>query len=135
MEPEELILPSDGSCEWAGMGDYVLISPDANHRASLLYAGEPPHGDSYHKLTVDGKKFPGYAWGCLFAYSKDSRYLALSWMEKLVERKTVVIDSETRKYFVLPEYIHSFNLVWPVLHSTSQETKYEFDGSETWIAY
>lgn len=135
MEPEELILPSDGSCEWAGMGDYVLISPDGSHRASLLYAGEPPHGDSYHRLNIDGKKFPGYVWGCLFACSKDSHYLTLSWMAKLVERKTVVIDLEAQKYFVLPEYIHSFKLSWPIVHGTSQDIRYEFSGGEIWIPY
>lgn len=117
------------------MGDYVLVSPDGRHRATLLYVNEPPHGDSYHTLSIDGRMFPGYAWGCHFACSKDSRYLALSWMERLSERKTVVIDMEERQYRVLPEYLYSFKLEWPVLHCASQRTVHELDGREAWIAY
>ena len=131
---EELKLPSDGTCEWAGMGSYNLISPDSSKIIDLIYAGEPPHGDSYHVLKVNGKKLPGFAWGCLFGFSKDSRYLVFSWMEKLFERKTMVLDCNQEKYFVLPEYIHSFSVNWPFIKENKGESSYVFSGSEQWFS-
>lgn len=54
---EVLKLPSDGSCKWAGIGDYQLISPNESIAADVKYIGESPHGDSYHSLSIRGKKF------------------------------------------------------------------------------
>jgi hypothetical protein len=135
---EKLNLPKDGSCKWAGMGDYQLISPNQNVSAIIKYVGEPPHGDSYHSMSVNGNSFPGYIWGCLFAFSSDSRYLVCSWMSKLVERKTVVIDCINQKYFVLPEYIYIFSVQWPKVSGVEGKWKdilYEFTGTETWLSY
>lgn len=53
----------DELVQWAGMGDYLLVTPDRNHQLELVYEGEPPHGDSYHNLKIDGRFFPGLAWG------------------------------------------------------------------------
>lgn len=135
---EVLKLPSDGSCEWAGMGDYQLVSPNGSISANITYVGEPPHGDSYHYLGINGKKFPGYVWGCLFAFSPDSKYLVCSWMEKLIERKTVVINCADAKYFVLPKYIYKFSVNWPKVVGEGgkwEELEYEFTGRETWSNY
>lgn len=135
---EALKLPGDGSCKWAGMGDYQLISPNESIAATITYAGEPPHGDSYHSLSINGKKFPGYVWGCLFAFSSDSRYLVCSWMEKLTERKTVVIDCVSQNYFVLPEYIYKFSINWPKIVGIDGKWDglgYEFTGNEAWSSY
>ncbi len=71
-------MPSDGSAIWAGMGNFILNSPDKSVRAELFYVGEPPHGDSYHSVIINSKQFLGWAWGCLFAFSQDSRYLVFS---------------------------------------------------------
>jgi hypothetical protein len=135
---EVLKLPSDGTCAWAGMGDYQIISPDESISAHIVYVGEPPHGDSYHSLSINGKKFPGFVWGCLFAFSSDSKYLVCSWMKKPVERKTVVIDCVGQKYFVLPEYIYKFSVNWPKVigvHGKWEGLEYEFTGDEAWTRY
>jgi hypothetical protein len=87
------------------MGDFLLCTPDGRHEIELLYAGEPPHGDSYHTIKIDGDTFPGFAWGCIFSISDDSRYLAFSWMATYIDRKTIVVDLESYSYFVLPKYV------------------------------
>ena len=135
---EVLKLPNDGTCEWAGMGNYQLISPDGSISANITYVGEPPHGDSYHTLSINGKGFPGYVWGCLFAFSTDSRYLVCSWMEMLFERKTVVIDCVDKRYFILPVYIYNFSINWPSVVGADGKWEglgYKFTGNEAWSNY
>ncbi|CAB1259118.1 Uncharacterised protein [Vibrio cholerae] len=135
---EVIKLPNNGICEWAGMEDYQLLSPSSTISAILTYIGEPPHGDSYHSLSINGKKFPGYAWGCLFAFSSDSRFLVCSWMEKLIERKTVVIDCIEEKYFILPTYIYMFSVEWPHVSGVGSQWDslgYTFTGDENWLNY
>lgn len=117
----EIIFEANGLAQWAGMGNYRLIAPDRSHRIEIFYAGEPPHGDSYHRVEIDGRVFPGYAWGCLFAFSPCSRYAAFSWMAVLHERKTVVVDIEEHSYTVLPKYFHDFVLRWPWLRGTDEK--------------
>lgn len=95
---ENLVLPADGAALWAGMGDYVLLTANGGHRVVLDYIGEPPFGDSYHRMTIDGVDFPGFAWGCLFATTPDGRYLAAEWMPRLYERMTILIDLETARF-------------------------------------
>ncbi len=134
---EKRVSISDGRV-WAGMGDYRLVSPDGAHVAELTYEGEPPHGDSYHALQIDGRTFPGYAWGCLFAFTADSKHLGCSWMEHLFERKTVVIDLLKQRYFVLPKYIYNFTIDWPRVVGSREHDKgeaYIFTGQETWRAW
>jgi len=105
---ERIDLPADGTSRWAGMGNFRLFSPDGRHEITLRYAGEPPQGDSYHELEVDGAKLPGLAWGCNFAFTPDSRYFAGSWMAERYQRRTIIVDVERRRLFVLPIYIHDF---------------------------
>ena len=98
------ILPADGTTIWAGMSDFVLLTANGAHRLVLEYVGEPPFGDSYHRLTIDGLNFPGLVWGGLFATTNDGRYLAASWMAHLYQRKIIIVDLETamfRKFDVL----------------------------------
>jgi hypothetical protein len=120
------------------MGDYQLVSPDGSILADIRYVGEPPHGDSYHDLSINGNRFPGYVWGCLFAFSTDSKYLVCSWMDKPIERKTVVIDCTNRKYLVLPQYIYEFSVGWPKVVGVNgkwEGLEYEFTGNEAWSNY
>ncbi len=117
------------------MGDYELISPDGRIRVQSTYQGEPPHGDSYQALVIRGRKFPGYAWGCPFAFSPCSRYLAFSWMEEKYQRKTVVVDLELFKFTVLPRYVYDFTLIWPILTVVDHEsegTTVNLDRSRKW---
>lgn len=137
-EINELRLPESGEPIWAGMGNYRLVSPDAQHVVDLPYKGEPPHGDSYHQVLINRREFPGFAWGGLFASTSDSRYLAFSWMAQLFERKTVVVDLFEGKYFVLPEYIYKPKFEWPrILGNQEQDNgrSYTFTGNEVWAAY
>ena len=120
------------------MGDYVLVSPDGVHRIALAYAGEPPHGDSYHRAVIDGRAFPRYVWGCLFAFSSCSRYLVLSWMPARFERRTAVVDLRDQCFLVLPEYIYQFCVRWPAVvgdGKLSAGKQYTFHGNELWHPY
>ncbi|WP_240435347.1 hypothetical protein [Ralstonia solanacearum] len=128
-------LPADGSSRWAGMADVELVMPNGHRPIRLRYAGEPPHGDSYHSIWIDGVRAPGYACGCQFACTMDSRFLAMSWMEKLLDRRTTVFDLADRRYFVLPFYMYDFRFRWPRLESveaSSEGRSYQFDGAEVW---
>jgi len=60
-------LPPDGASIFAGMADVGLVMPNGRHSIHLRYEGEPPHGDSYHSIWIDGVRAPGDAWGCQFA--------------------------------------------------------------------
>lgn len=119
------------------MRDFLLISPDKRHSIELTYAGEPPHGDSFYFLTIDGNDFPGWAWGCYFAISGDSQYLAFSWMEKRIERKTVVVDLQGQQYFVLPNYVYDLEVSWPEIVDIANGRKiaYRFSGAESWRSW
>ena len=131
-------LPADGSSLWAGMDDIELITPNGRHHIHLRYEGEPPHGDSYHSIQINGVPAPGYAWGCDFACTTDSRLLAMSWMEKRIERRTAVFDLEERRYFVLPFYMGNFCFRWPRLEGVepaSEQRSYLFNGTEDWLVY
>jgi hypothetical protein len=118
------------------MGDCRLISPGGSHQVELLYVGEPPFGDSYHEALVDGVKLPGFMWGCMFAFTPDGRFFAGSWMERLYERRTIVIDGSSHCYFVLPVYIYEFSFRWPLIEGTTRNSglSYVFNGRERWAA-
>lgn len=132
-----LFTPSE-LCQWAGMGDYELVSPDGNHTAHIAYEGEPPFGDSYHKAVIDGHAFPGHVWGGMFTFSACSRYLVLGAMFKKWERLTLVIDLQTRRYLALPVHIHEAEVDWPAIvgvGKTSEGKRYTFQGKERWLNY
>jgi hypothetical protein len=119
------------------MANYVLVSPDRHHEIVLRYVGEPPHGDSFHEIDVDGAKLPGFAWGCNFAFTPKSRFFAASWMSERYQRQTIILDVEQRRYFVLPTYIADFTFRWPILNGvgSAEGLRFEFDGSETWAPF
>ncbi|MBB2487322.1 hypothetical protein H5407_18970 [Mitsuaria sp. WAJ17] len=138
MSTDVIQFAADGRSRWAGMGDYLLVSPDGRHRLQSLYAGEPPHGDSFHRLHIDGRAFPGHAWGCCFAFSACSRYCVFSWMAQRYERRTVVVDLEQSAYFTLPHYFPDFTLQWPTVvcqASTGARRSYTVSGQEAWISF
>ncbi len=138
MPPEIIRFARDGQARWAGMGDFVLVSPDGAHRVELTYVGEPPHGDSYHRATIDGAAFPGEVWGCLFAFSACSRHLVFSWMAKRYERRTVVVDLQDRRYCALPCYFYRFSVRWPTIVGEGEQSAgkdYTFSGTEEWLPY
>jgi hypothetical protein len=129
---------NDGSARWAGMGDFVLVSPDSQHTIELTYVGEPAHGDSYHRANIDGSAFPGYAWGCMFAFAPSSRFAVFSWMRELFERRTVAVDMQDHRYLVLPEYIYDFVVQWPSIVGRGQSSsskQYTVMGHEQWAPY
>jgi hypothetical protein len=133
MEPCQIQFTVDNFCHWAGMGDYVLTPPDRSYEVTLRYEGEPPHGDSFHVIDVAGRRFPGYAWSCMFSMSDCSSVIAFSWMERKFERLTTVIDVRHSRYFVLPQYIYHPRVEWPsILDATNDQQGYAFDGTEAW---
>jgi hypothetical protein len=47
---QRLSAPVDGTRVWFGMADYAVVSPDQATTLYLPYVGEPPHGDSQHRI-------------------------------------------------------------------------------------
>lgn len=129
-----LTLPSNGETIGAGMGDYQFNSSCGSHSVVIKYKGEPPHGDSYHTIEIDEIKFPGFAWAGRFGFSSDGRYFVCGWMEKPYERKTIIIDCQSRRYFVLPISIHNFEIRWPSIAgiNSCSDLSYTFEGQEEW---
>jgi len=133
-----LNLPADGTAAGAGMDDYELRSHDGQVVVMIEFIGEPPHGDSYHSISVNGRKAPGYAWAGLFAFSDNSQYFVCNWMGHLYERRTIVIDCSQYKYFVLPDYVSSFCVQWPRINSVQkggEALSFEFTGEEKWSQF
>lgn len=92
------------------MEDFELSLKLAEVRVKIVYVSEPPHGDSYHHLFINDRKFPGYVWGCYFLFPYHQKYMICSWMKDPYERKTIIIDIETLKYKVLEKYYHHFGV-------------------------
>jgi hypothetical protein len=134
---EEIRFSADGRARWAGMADFRLVSPDGEHQLEIQYVGEPPHGDSYHRMSIYGRAFPGHSWGCMFAFSPCSRYVGFSWMPAQYDRRTVVADMNEFRFSVSPEYMYDFGISWPAVVSEGPATPrtHVFDGSESWAAY
>ena len=92
------------------MNDYFINLKKSNHTIELNYVSEPPHGDSYHKMRIDGVTLKGYVWGCMFLFPINQEYIVCSWMEKLYERKTIIINIENKSYHILNEYWYDFRI-------------------------
>lgn len=135
--PERMTFPPDGTSRWAGMADLVLVSPGGGHEVTLVYEGEPPHGDSYHRAEIDGAPLPGWVWAGNVAFAPDGTHLACGWMAERVERRTIVIDMAGRRYCVLPRYLGDFAFRWPALIGCGSATglEYRFEGGERWIVF
>ena len=140
---ETVSLPTDGHTGCAGMRSVKFLSPDGNHVVEAPYESEPPHGDSFHLVYVDGVRFPGYLWGCNFAWNPDSGYFVGSWMAKWIDRRTVVIDVRSKRYFVLSEYFYDFVVNYPTISEVRTEgipdslaqRMFVFKGDEQWVGY
>jgi hypothetical protein len=76
----------------------------------LRYISEPPHGDSYHYMKIDGFPFKGYVWGCMFLFPFHQKYIVCSWMEKLYERKTIIIAIKNKLYHVFDGYWYDYKI-------------------------
>lgn len=76
----------------------------------LKYISEPPFGDSYHKLSIDGEEYEGYVWGCNFIFPFKHNFLICSWMSAPYERKTMITNLRTKKKYILEKYYHSFEV-------------------------
>ncbi|WP_084304850.1 hypothetical protein [Phytopseudomonas flavescens] len=123
---------------WAGMGNYLLLSPDARHEVELIYLGEPPHGDSYHRVIIDGHALPGFAWGDWFSMSACSRYLSMSWMPACYERHTLLVDMLGYRYTRLPAYMGRVQIDWPILRTTDEPRgplHHQMDARQKWYAF
>lgn len=90
------------------MGDYQLVSPSGEHVAELIYETEPPHGDSLHRLILDGRRFPGRVWGRYFTCSTDGDRFGFSWAPAGFESRSVVVDLPARRFAILGLYMAHF---------------------------
>ena len=140
---ETVPVPADGRSVWAGMRSVKFISPDRQHVIEACYEYEAPHGDSIHRLVIDGIPFPGFAWGCNFAWDPGSLYFVCSWMATWIDRRTVVIDLCGRAFFMLPTYFYDFEVKYPAIKEvrtpgvvgSEGERAFVFEGNEPWEAY
>ncbi len=106
---EIIDLFEDNKSIWLGMDDYLIKLKKSNHLIELNYLGEPPHGDSYHQMKIDGVIIQGYFWGCMFLFPVEQNYIVCSWMSKIYERKTIIIDIKQKRYHIFEDYWYDFN--------------------------
>lgn len=92
------------------MDDFRINLHLSNKILLLKYVSEPPFGDSYHQLSIDGEEYEGYVWGCNFIFPFKHNFLICSWMSAPYERKTIIINLLTKKKYILPKYYHSFEV-------------------------
>jgi hypothetical protein len=118
---EEIEFQENGRVsKWWGYSSYYCDPPKGGSRIYLPYAGEPPHGDSYHKLIIDSKTIRGYVWSNYFVWSKCGRYFTCDWLEGMkgyyrgntwvptdVLRATIVADTQLLRYRIVlePSYV------------------------------
>lgn len=107
---EKIEIKNDFDSHILAMEDFELSLKLADAVVKIVYVSEPPHGDSYHHLFINDKKFPGYVWGCYFLFPYHQKYMICSWMKELYDRKTIIIEIETLKYKVLEKYYHQFKM-------------------------
>ncbi|TDG35613.1 hypothetical protein EZJ43_13415 [Pedobacter changchengzhani] len=101
---------NDFDTHFFAMEDFELSLKLADAVVKIIYISEPPHGDSYHHLFIDDRKFPGYVWGCHFLFPYHQKYMICSWMKDLYDRKTVIIDIKTSEYKILKKYFGKFKM-------------------------
>jgi len=107
MKIEEI---SDDKSYYLGMDDYKIILKQSNHILELKYINEARFGDSYHTLTVDGVLLDGLFWGCNFIFILEQRYMICSWMEKLYDRKTLIVNLATKGSYVMKMYSYDYKV-------------------------
>jgi len=79
---QELVFePGGRRATWWGRGDYVCPIPGDSRQILLPYHGEPAHGDSYHRLIIDGRTIKGAVWSGYFLWSACGRYFTCDWLE------------------------------------------------------
>ena len=125
---------------WFGMADYEIHSPDGRTVIELPYVGEPPRGDSQHRVLLKGSALPGLAWGSGLAWSPCSRYFTLDWLSQLgaIERRCLVVDVDSRATFVLPEYAAVSRFEYPQVRARVGDTEqlvFQFCGRERWVPF
>jgi hypothetical protein len=107
------------SLVWWGYADYYFDTPNGGPRVLLSYAGEPPHGDSYHKLTIGAKTIRGFVWSSEIQWSQCRNYFTCDWLEGMggyvgangfvltqVLRATIVVSPSLAQYRIVlkPSY-------------------------------
>jgi len=97
-----------------GRDDHYCTSALINSPICLFYAGEPPHGDSYHELIIDSKTIRGFIWSGYLLWSPCGRYFTCDWLEGMggyrdgaawcftqTLRGTIVVEPKHLRYRVL----------------------------------
>ena len=118
---EKIEINNDFDSHIFAMDDFELYLKLASVKIRIIYVSEPPHGDSYHHLFINDKRFPGYVWGCYFLFPYHQKYMICSWMKDLYERKTVVIDIKTLEYKILKKYFYELKFTNGKIEMTSED--------------
>lgn len=129
---------ADGTGVWFGYDDFEIFSPDRRTVVRLRYVGEPPHGDSYHELSVNEARLPGFAWSGLLSWSPCSRYFLVEWMAMKYERKVAMVDVQVRRYFVLPLRTSRRSIVFPDVFDSEQPVGnpvFTVGSNDTWTPF
>ncbi|MBN2879391.1 MAG: hypothetical protein JXN65_07145 [Clostridia bacterium] len=125
---KEVTISCDDKIFNTGNGHVIHLSM-SNHVVELKYAGEPPHGDFYYDMYIDGNRIKGYVWAWTIAFPFKQKYIVCNWMSKLYERKTIIIDIEKLKFFEIKGH-------WTIIDVTEDQVtfsgyeKYEDQNSE-----
>ena len=93
---------------WLGMENYKLTLDQNEAEVFLKYIGEAPHGDSYFSMYINNECIKGYVWGCMYLFPFNQAYIICSWMEKIYERKTIIIDHKSKKFSILDTYWYDY---------------------------
>ena len=124
----EMTIYCDDKIFNTGYGHVIHLNM-SNHVVELKYAGEPPHGDFYYDMYIDGKRIAGYVWAWTIAFPFKQKYIVCKWMSKLYERKTIIIDINRLKFFEIKGH-------WTIIDVTEDQVtfsgyeKYEDQNSE-----
>jgi len=100
---KEMTIYCDNKVFNTGNGHIIHLDM-SKHDIELKYAGEPPHGDFYYEMDIDGQRIAGYVWAWVISFPFKQKYIVCHWVSRLFERKTIIIDIETLKFIEMDKY-------------------------------
>ena len=68
------------SAHWA-YGDFYFDVPNSEIKILLPYSGEPPHGDSFHRIIINARTTRGFAWSGYLLWSPCGNFFTCDWLE------------------------------------------------------
>lgn len=134
------------STHWS-YGDFYCDVPNSEIKILLPYSGEPPHGDSFHRIIINAKTTRGFAWSGYLLWSPCSNFFTCDWLEGMGRhyengiwvfsqelRATIIVEPKQLRYRIvlspsrneLYEILdkHGQDRLWQTLLNT-EDTKWE----------